>query len=289
MRRVALFALALVACAAQAQFYGPKSMQDPGSGRRAVLAPQSQIGVDQKLNDYVPMDLRFTDSDGSKVVLRQFFKDKPVVLMPVFYECAGVCTLELNNMAMALGDFKKDFVGQDFIVVTFSIKPTEGPEFAQLRKDVILDIYNKRGAEEGWHFLTGSYDQIKALTDSIGFRYEYDNETGNVVHPAAAIVLTPQGQVSKYFLETEYPVGELLASIKEAAKGRIGVKVQDDSIWNCIELDPITGQKTLNIMKALNLAGLFTLVALTVAVVYMTVRYKTTALKPGDAKEDHSA
>ncbi len=281
MRRLSIV-LCLFATVASAQFYPPKTSIQPGSGQRAMKASQSEIGVDQKLNDYIPMDLVFTDDTGKKVKLRELFKGRPVILMPVFFQCAGVCNLELTGMADALHQFKKDSVGRDFDVITFSIKPTEGPELAAARKMVILDMYNRRGAEEAWHFLTGDLATIKKLTDSVGFRFSFDDETGEVDHPAAAIVLTPQGQVSKYFLETEYPQQLLLDSIKEAAKGRVGIKVEDTSVWNCIQIDPLTGQRTLNIMKALNLAAMFTLVLLTVSVVYMTLKYKTKALMPGD-------
>lgn len=282
MKLLAVLASTALVAVASAQYYGPKSIIEPGSGQRAMKAPQSAIGVDQKLNDYVPMDLVFTDSDGRKVKLRDLFQGRPVILMPVFFECAGVCNLELTNMADSLHQFKRDSVGSEFDVVTFSIKPTEGPKTAAARKMVILDIYNRRGAEQGWHFLTGDMATIKKLTDAVGFRFSYDDETDALQHPAAAIVLTPQGQVSKYFLDTEYPQQLLLDSIKEASKGRIGIKVEDSSIWNCVNIDPITGQRTLNVIKVLNLAAMFTLVLLTVSVVYMTVKYKTKAIQAGE-------
>ncbi len=284
MNRASLLVVGLaVATIAPSQtFYPPKNMVSPGSGQRVLRAPQSEIGVDQKLNDYIPMDLVFTDDLGKKVKLRDLFQGRPVILMPVFYACAGVCNLELTSMANSLHKFKKDSVGKEFDVITFSIKPTEGPEMAADRKMVILDLYNRRGAEESWHFLTGDLATIRKLTDAVGFRFSYDAEADAVAHPAAAIVLTPQGQVSKYFLDTDYPQQILLDSIKEAAKGRVGIKVEDDSFWNCIQIDPLTGQRTLNIMKALNLAAMFTLVLLAVSVVYMTMKYKTKAILPGE-------
>jgi protein SCO1/2 len=284
LKRFLPFALVLCAVIAHAQFYPPKNQIKPASGQRALKASQSEIGVDQKLNDYIPMDIEFRDENGKPVKLRSLFRGRPVILMPVFYECAGICNLELTNMADALHGFKNDSVGKEFDVLTFSIKPSEGPEQAAARKLVILDLYNRRGAEDNWHFLTGDLKTIRKLTDSVGFRFVYDDETGAVQHPAAAIVLTPEGQVSKYFLDTEYPQQLLLDSIKEAARGRVGVKVEDDSIWNCINVDPLTGQRTLNIMKAVNLAALFTLVVLAVSVAYMTVKYKTKALTKEDVE-----
>lgn len=238
-----------------AQYYSGRQIQQPGSGRVAIKAAGSAIRVDQNLNDYIPLGLTFTDSDGKKVELRKYFGKRSVILMPVFYDCAGVCTLELNNMVDALHGFKKDSVGKDFDVITFTIKPTETTQMAKDKKNLILDIYSRRGAEKGWHFLTGEYDQIRKLTDSIGFMYDYDETTGNISHPAAAVILTPEGQISKYFLETQYQQQELLDSIKSASKGRIGRKTDATAFWNCIKLDPITGQRSLNIIKLVNLLG----------------------------------
>lgn len=274
------------ACAlATAQFYGDdKSIREPGTGRVAVKASPSQIGVDQKLNDTVPMDVQFTESDGTKVRLRDLFRGRPVILMPLFYQCPGVCTLELDNMVDTLHGIQKLSVGKDFDVVTFSIKPTETAQEAKARKDLILDIYNRRGAQENWHFLVGDLDQTKKLTDAIGFRYEYDAQTDNVVHPAAAVVLTPDGQISKYFLEMEYPAPALLAAIKDASKGRVGAKVEADSFWNCIHLDPVTGQRSLNVLKVLKLAGYLTLALVVASVVFMTVKYKVAGSQSNETK-----
>src|SRR5438105_1086696 len=54
------------------------------------------VGIDQKLNDEVPLDLNFRDETGNVVALRQYFDQKPVILSLVYYECPMLCTEELN-------------------------------------------------------------------------------------------------------------------------------------------------------------------------------------------------
>ncbi len=270
-----------------AQYYGSeKSIQEIGEGRRAYPAPDSGIGVDQKLKDVVPLDLWFTDSDGQKVQLRDLFTGRPVILMPIFYECGGVCALELNGMVATLKDFTKDFVGEHFDLITFTIKPTETVEQAAQKKGELLDVYNHRGAEDGWHFLVGEQKEIAALTEAIGFRYEYDPKTGAVIHPAAAVVLTPTGQISQYFLETSYMPSALLDAIQTANKGSIGRKVDNETFWNCVEIDPLTGQRSLNVLKFLRLTALVTLIAVAGAIVFMTRKYKNSSV---EVKEGGSA
>jgi protein SCO1 len=38
------------------------------------------VGIDQKLNDTIPLDLTFRDEHGQTVELAQFFGSKPVIL-----------------------------------------------------------------------------------------------------------------------------------------------------------------------------------------------------------------
>lgn len=284
MRLAVTVGLALACALAGAQYYPGKTRQIPGSGQQAFKAPSSRnIRVVQKLDDSVPLDLVFTDSDGRTVELREYFTDRPVILMPVFYTCAGLCTIELNNMVSSLHDFKKDSVGKEFEVVTFTIKHTETVAQAKAKKDMILDIYARQGAEDGWHFLTGDRESIRRLTDAIGFKFEYDDTTDAISHPGAAVVLTPQGQISRYFLDETYPQQLLLNALKEAGKGRIGVRVESTSFWNCIRIDPITGQRSLNVIKAVNIGAVLTMIALAVSVAFMGWKHKRVALTAKDA------
>ena len=289
VRTAAIAGLAIACTVAGAQGYNPGNRsQRPGAGQQAFKAPSTRyIGVEQNLNDLVPLGLKFTDSEGRAVELREYFTDQPVILMPVFYECVGLCPIMLNNMELALHGFKKDSVGKDFQVVTFTIKSKETVAQAKARKDMILDAYGRPGAEDGWHFLTGSPESIKRLTDAIGFRYEYDETTGAVSHPAAAVVLTPQGQISNYFLEDQYPQQMLLDALKKAAKGRIGVKVETGTFWNCIRIDPITGQRSLNVIRVLNIGAVLTLIILAVSVAVMGWKHRRVALSAGDVEGGH--
>ena len=42
-----------------------------------------QVGLDQRLNQQVPLDLAFVDDHGQPVQLQQYFGSKPVILMLV--------------------------------------------------------------------------------------------------------------------------------------------------------------------------------------------------------------
>ena len=56
------------------------------------------VGIDQKLNDEIPLDLTFRDEHGQTVELAQYFGSKPVILTLVYYNCPMLCTQVLNGL-----------------------------------------------------------------------------------------------------------------------------------------------------------------------------------------------
>src|SRR5690242_13053096 len=165
--------------------------QDPPAG---IL---TEIGVDQKLNASLPLDLPFKDETGKDVILRDFFRERPVVLSLVYYECPMLCSMTLNGLVKAMRPLAFS-VGQDFDVVTVSFDPNEKPLLAAAKKDVYVKDYSRPSAAAGWHFLTGSSQSIRQLTDAAGYRFKWDEYTKQWAHTSAIIVLTPDGRVSQY-------------------------------------------------------------------------------------------
>ncbi len=50
------------------------------------------VGIDQNLNAQLPLETTFKDETGQTVRLGQYFRDKPVVLALVYYECPSSAT-----------------------------------------------------------------------------------------------------------------------------------------------------------------------------------------------------
>ncbi|MCX7799117.1 MAG: SCO family protein [Fimbriimonadales bacterium] len=220
------------------------------------------IGIDQLLEAKVPLDARFTDSEGRAVRLGDLFsRGKGVLLVPVFYECKGVCTTILTNVTRSLRSMQAMSVGRDFEVVTISIHPKETPRQAAEAKRDFLQVYNRPGAEKGWHFLVGGLDQIRRVTDAVGYRFLYDPERDAVSHPAGILVLTPDGRVSRYFYGIEFSAKLLMQAIADAGQGRIGRKTEP-LFWGCVMYDPKSGKYTLVVDRALKIGGALTLLIL---------------------------
>lgn len=267
----------LVAVAAGAQFYG-KYDQVPklNSGRVTSSGASAGVRVEQKLKEFVPLDLEFKNEDGKTVTMRSLQTGRPMLLLPIFFQCTGICTIELNKLMETLNGMKtKDgWVGEAFDVVVFGIDPREGPDMAMDKKTSYLELYRPKSfgklppnAEANFHFLTGSKENILKFTEEIGFIYRIDPKNGGIVHPAALLVLTPEGQISKYFLGQEYPARMLKLAVQDAQQEVIGSRDDAPFFLSCIALDPQTGQITMNVMNTLKTAGLITLIGVIGAIV----------------------
>jgi protein SCO1 len=229
---------------------------------RALEKPPGLEGVDiaQKLGAEVPLDLPLRDENDRTVTLKDYVKDKPVILTLVYYECPMLCTLVLNGTLRSLRALSFD-VGREFDVVTLSFDPKETGALASAKKEHYIHEYGRAGAAAGWHFLTGPEPSIKAIAESVGFSYKYDAATGQYAHATAIMVLTPKGLVSHYFYGVEYPVRDFRLALVEAGDEKIGDPV-DRILLYCFHYDPTTGKYGLAIMNVVRLLGSVTFVML---------------------------
>jgi protein SCO1/2 len=232
-----------------------------GVGAPNTLPRQLQdVGIDQRLDEPVPLHLIFADEHGNHRPLSEFFRGKPVVLSLVYYECPMLCTMVLNGLLKALRAVPLT-AGEDFDVVTVSFDPKEKPELAAAKKQEYVLRYGRQSAQKGWHFLTGDEANIQALADAVGFRYKWDPLSNQWAHSSGIIVLTPGGRLSRYFYGVEYSARDLRLGLVESSSGRIGSKV-DQVLLFCFHYDARQGKYSLLILNIIRVAGVVTLLSL---------------------------
>jgi protein SCO1/2 len=242
---------------------GGISAAQMGEGAKLATPPPSivnNIGIDQKLDNQIPLDLPFKDEYGRNVKLGDYFGKSPVVLALVYYECPLLCTETLNGMVSSFSVLKFD-VGKEFQVVTVSFDAREKPELALQKKNAYLRRYGRPGADQGWHFLTGQQSSIDALTTAVGFRYQWDSQTQQFAHATGIQVLTPQGRVAQYYYGVEFSPRDLRLGLVEASQGHIGNLV-DQALLYCYHYDPRTGKYGALISHVLQIAGGITVLVL---------------------------
>ena len=257
------FALALLAVCASVNVWSQAAPRlQPGdtvpNQKPSIL---DQVGLDQHLNQQVPLDATFLDEHGQAMQLKQYFGSKPVILIMVYYQCPMLCTQVLNGFTGAMNAIVRFNIGREFDVVTISIDPRDTPEDAAAAKKRYLMRYRRPEAEQGWHFLTGKKDQIDAVANAVGFRYAWDPEVKQYAHASGIMLLTPSGRLSQYYYGIDYVPRDIQLGLIEASKGKIG-NVVDEVMLYCFHYDPRLGRYGAAIFNVLRLSALATILVL---------------------------
>ncbi|HEV2401036.1 MAG TPA: SCO family protein [Candidatus Sulfotelmatobacter sp.] len=229
---------------------------DPTADR---LPPQlSDVSIEQRLNEQVPLQLLFHDERGQSVTLGKFFEpDKPVILSLVYFDCRMICSQALSSLATTMRRLKFD-AGKQFQVLTISFDTRDKYEDAAAAKSKYLAMYNRAGAENGWHFLTGDQSSIDALANAVGFHLRWDARTQQFAHATGIMLLTPDGRISRYYYGTRYFASDLRLGLIEASKNEIGT-LADQIVLYCYHYDPRTGRYGVIVFRVMQISGGFTL------------------------------
>ncbi len=260
----AVFMAVLISLPAFGQGMTQGIMSPPANVRPPSL---KNVGIEQHLNGQIPSALTFRDETGKAVRLGEYFGRKPMILNLVYYQCPMLCGEVLSGLESALRVLNFD-VGKEFDVLTVSFDPKETPEMAAAKKARYLKSYGRRGAAQGWHFLTGPAASIDALTQAAGFQYQYDPKSGQFAHATALMVLTPEGKIAQYYYGVEFAPEDLRLGLIQASENKIGTVV-DQVLLYCYHYDPNTGKYGAIISRVLQLAAGATVLILGTLLVVM--------------------
>ena len=231
-----------------------------------------EVGVIEKLDQFIPLDVRLADENGDTVVLEDII-DKPTVISFVYYRCPGICSPLMDGMAEVM-DATDLELGEDYQALTISFDHREGTLLATRKKNNYLNLMEKKEqAEEGWHFFTGDSANIHRLTEATGFRFK---PTGNdFIHSATLIIVDPEGKITRYMNGIYFLPFELKMSIIDASKGKSGPTV-NRVLQYCYAYDPEGQEYVLNITKVAGTLILFMGVILFLVLVLVRKRKTTT-------------
>lgn len=223
-------------------------------------AETREVDVQERLDGRLPVGLRFTDSTGSELQLEsRLVGAVPTILTFNYSDCPMLCSMQLNGLVDSMAETGLK-LGEEFRVVTIGLDPFESPERAAETRARYVQELGVDPATADWSFLVGAEDQVRAAADAVGFGYQRMEDTGEYVHAAVQIVLTPDGRVSRYLYGVDIPARDLRMALVEASAGRIGTTV-DVILLFCFHYDPGTGGYTFA-WTSLRIGGALTLLAL---------------------------
>jgi protein SCO1/2 len=243
------------------------------------------IGVDSHIGDFLEMDLAFNDEQNRRIKIGDYFDgQQPVMLSFNYSNCPKLCSVQLENMTSTLREIKFK-VGEDFQVVSLSIDPTEQTSRARKTKELYTQQYNKKGSEDGWHFLTGDLDEIESLADICGFRYKYVREQKLYSHPPVFILISPEGKIVRYIHGLDYDPKTIELALIEAAEGKIGSPINILSYGiGCFTFNESTGKYTFQAIAIMRIGGAITALLLVVTLIPYWFLRRGTPVDEIDAK-----
>jgi protein SCO1/2 len=256
MKRLGIFLLMLVGFAAFGQTDPPK-------------LPKVEIGIEEQLGNTIPLDLKFLNEKGDTVSLQQLI-DKPTALSFVYFDCPSICGPFQAGIAdvIARTDMK---LGTDYQVILISFNPLDGPVKATVIKQNYVQGIPKE-QQSAWHYLTGEQENIKRITDAVGYRYK---PTGlDFAHPSALIILSPQGKITRYLFGISFLPFDLKMAVIEAQKGQARPTI-NKVLEYCFSYNDTSHSYTLQITRIV--ATMTIMIALVIFLVLIFKKRKKTA------------
>jgi len=231
-----------------------------GPAAKSLPPVLQNVGFEPQLNAQLPLDLAFRDEAGRSVQLRDYFRQKPVVLALVYYGCPMLCNQVEQGVVGTLRMLSFN-PGRDYEVVFVSFDPRESPDMAAQKKESAMSHFRRPETASGWHFLTGSKESIDALTKSANFRYSFDERANLFAHASGIMLLTPDGRISRYFYGVEYPSRDVRLGLVDASAGKIGTPI-DRALLFCYQYDPASARYSASILAIIRLGGILTVLCL---------------------------
>ena len=239
---------------------------DPAHAQQKPIEfPEVEIGIVERLNDTIPLDLHFANEQNDTVTLRQLI-NKPTILSFVYFDCPSICGPFQFGIADMLS--KMDMkLGEEFQVITISFNPADTPEKG-IQKKVNYTTEIPEELRKHWMYLTGNQEEIHAITNAVGYRYK---PVGfDFAHPSAIVVLSPAGKITRYLYGTSFLPFDTKMALIEAQKGLARPTI-NKILELCFAYDPESRGYTLQITRVV---GAFTLIIALIVFVTLIIRGK---------------
>jgi protein SCO1/2 len=207
-------------------------------GQTAISPQDTEIGIVEHLDEYVPLDIRLIGENEQVATLGSLI-DKPTIINLVYYRCPGICSPLMEGLADVMGKVDLE-LGKDYQVLTISFDPRESIELARRKKNNYLNLMtDPEPARENWKFFVSDSASIARLTEAVGFKYK---RTGNdYLHAASIVIVSPDGKITRYLNGTYFLPFEITMALTEASQG-ISAPTVNRILQFCFAYDPV-GQK----------------------------------------------
>src|SRR5208283_2860094 len=128
------------------------------------------------------------------------------------------------------------------------------------------------GSASGFHILVAKPNEIAEMANAVGFGFKAA-QNDQFAHPAVAMVITPEGRISKYLYPPKegawFPEQTLRSALEEASRGKIGSS-EDQILLICFQL--VKGTYSFVAMNLMRIGGVMTMMVLGSTIFWMVRR-----------------
>ena len=186
----------------------------------ALTAEQlASVGVNPPPGATLPLDAPLKDLDGRSTTLRRVIADAPAVIVFADYRCTQLCSPILAVTGQALAKSGLD-PGRDYRLIVVGFNPAATA--ADARQMVAGQIGFDTPVGRATFPLMGSERSVRQLTTSVGYHFVYDAENTRFAHPAALLIVTPGGRLSRLLTGLSITGDDARSALIEAKSGARG-------------------------------------------------------------------
>lgn len=214
-------------------------------GQTAITPSKLEIGIEEHLDEILPLDIMLVGETGEKVSLENLI-DKPTIINLVYFRCPGICSPLMEGLADVMNKVTLE-AGKDYQVLTISFDPRESIDLGIRKKNNYLNLMNNpEPFRDSWKFFVSDSANIGRLTDAVGFRYK---RTGNdFLHAASICIVSPEGKITRYLNGTYFLPFEITLALTEASEG-VSAPTINRVLEFCFSYDPVGQRYVLNMTR----------------------------------------
>ncbi len=178
------------------------------------------------------------------------------MLVLAYHTCKTLCSFVQNAVLEAAKNVQWT-IGEEYDIVTLSIDSADTVKVAAEKKAAMVGAYGRPEAAKGWHFLVGTNENSKRVADAVGWKFHKDID-GNIAHPAAVMLLKPNGRVARYLYGIEFSSTDLRVGLLDASEGK-NVTTAERILLYCYHYDPHDRKYALIATHVMQIGGGLTL------------------------------
>jgi len=228
-----------------------------------------QVKLEEQLGKFIDFSASFVDENNQPIDLKTIF-DKPVLLLPVYFMCTSVCNFlqaELANILNLVGQTP----GTEFNIITVSFADDEDAGHAKTSKRNYANLLKRKFPLKNWYYLTSDNENIRKLTDSLGY-YFIKKKEHFYIHPSAMVVLAKDGKIIRYLYGPSFLPFDVGMALSEAVEGEPGISIKRGVLSFCFDYDPENKTYVFKMFRITGTAILILLVGFVLFLVYPSKR-----------------